>query len=145
FVLGAVPVYNNQWNVGNVPVQRAVRSWYDNLLSGQRKRAEAASLWDMPLEEFTRFVREDLIPNVERNANFFGYNNRSAQLDILTGFSQARSPDETNVWAAVDLAGVVPIAGATRLARAGMQLPATLLNVGGRRQWGNLMAKAATE
>src|SRR5690606_13180937 len=27
----------------------------------------------------------------------------------------------------------------------GMQLPATLLNVGGRRQWGNLMAKAATE
>ena len=127
-----IPLDTSTGNVGNVDIAEGMDHWYDNLLSGQRVRREAETLWDMPLAEFSRYVREELIPNITDNSrNLLGYESATQRLNILSQLGE-RTPEawEINAWDAVDAIGLVPF---TSLARGFRAVPFMVRN-GARRE-----------
>lgn len=145
FVLSAVPLYSAS-RTGNVPVQETVKRWYDSLFAGQRYRAEADALWDMPMEDFAEFVSGDFVNNLHENATLLGYTNNTEKLELLSGLVE-RTPEawETNAWAGLDnswVLGFVPWKTAFRL---GGAIPSGMVRAGARKEAAELTARAALD
>src|SRR6478609_1116720 len=148
FVLSMVPLKGSMGMTGNVDVDREFKNWFSNATSqvfaGTRRRTEAASLWNMAPEDFAVYVREQLLPNIQKNTDLLGYTSRSAQLDILTNLKETTDPVQTNLYNLLDNAGILA-APVTRGAKIATSLPALALRMGGRRTSGAAMAQAAAE
>jgi hypothetical protein len=131
FIMSAIPLYAPS-RTGNVDVAESVKNWYDSFFSGERYRNEADSLWDMNPADLAEFVNGDFLDNIHENANFFGYTNRTEELELIAGLVE-RTPSafETNAWAAVDIAGFVPW---TKAARLGGGLTSMMIRTGARTQ-----------
>ena len=146
FLLYALPLKFSMALTGNVNVEAEFQNWFKNLTSqvfpGERRRREAATLWNMPIEDFGDYVREQLIPAVHDNATLLGYTNRSQQLDILSGLQHTPRPVETDMWAAMDNVGLLAGVG-VKAGKASVSVPSMLLRMGGRKQAGAAMAQAA--
>lgn len=144
FLLGFLPLNSSLSNTGNVDIADGLKNWYDGLLSGQRVRREADALWDMPIEEFSRFVNEDFIRNIDENATLFGYRNDTEALNLLTQLG-AETPDAwvTNAFNVVDNIGL--LAPVVKPARGAMGIAGSMVRNGARREAAELTAKAALD
>lgn len=147
FVLSALPLNSSMGQVGNVELEKGMRSWLDgitdNIWSGGRRRVEAANLWQMPIEQFTDYVRKDLLPNIHGNATLFGYTDKSEELNLLTGLLKSPEILENNVYNSLDnfgMIGFAEVAGATKFAT---NLPRMLSGLGARREASGALAQAA--
>lgn len=148
FTLGIIPLKASMGMTGNIELKgNEFDNWFSNLTSqvfaGDRKRAEAASIWDLDPESFSLALK-DALPRIADNAGLLGYTSRSAQLDILTNLKETERPLFTNAFNFVDNVGVVAGVGKAAL-RGGVSVPAMLLRAGGRKQAQATMAHAAAE
>lgn len=143
FVLGLLVPDAAMSNTGNVPVREGLERWFDAIWSGQRLEREADSLWDMPIEEFSRFVNEDFIRNLHENSTLLGYTNNNEKLNLITQLA-VQTPDTavTNTFNSLDVAGLLPVGGLTRIGRS---IPGLLVRNGARREAAELAAKAALD
>ena len=138
FVMTAIPFNYSAGSVGNVDFPELVKSWGDNLLSGRRKRAEAAGLFNMSAPDMAKYVREELIPNVKKNSTLFGYHSRSEELSILSEIADTPSTFETNAWNTIDNFGGISAARLGKIA----SIPRIMVKNGARKQAGEAVARA---
>lgn len=147
FVLENIPLNASMGFTGNVDTKG-----YDGLISnlmsqvfaGDRRRAEAASLWNIPADQFGDYVRDKLLPAIDRNSSvlFDKYQSNTERLNILTGLQNTPRPLETNTYNALDNVGFIG-GVATKAGRAAVSIPNMLLRMGGRQQAGAAMAQVA--
>lgn len=124
-----IPFDTSTGNVGNVDVAEGLTNWYDNLFSGERVRRESETLWSMPLEQFSQYVREELIPNIEANAtNIVGHRSNSQMLNILSQLDRAPEAWQTNAFDTLDIVGVIPFARFASFARGFRAIPFMVRN-----------------
>lgn len=108
FVLAAVPFNASAGFVGNVDVEGIQKQWYDNLFAGERRQNERSGLWNLPAAEFSKYVREQLIPQVRENSTLFGYTDQTERLSIMAGLASTPDAIETNTYNAIDNLGAIP-------------------------------------
>lgn len=117
-------------DIGVVDYDTVTKHWYDSLFSGQRKQAESSSLWNMPIGEFGGFVKDHLIPNLQKSSTFLGYHNNSEELSTLTNLTHPGSVTEANVNDLVNNIGLV--AGLKGPLKAVVSVPSLLVRQGAR-------------
>lgn len=147
FLLSMVPFQKSLSQSGLVDVDAAQKGMFDWMFAGDRRRVEAAALWNMSPEEFARTVREQVLPAVDEKSRwFFGaYQDDSEQLELLEGFVHTPRPLYNNVWNALDnfgLIGPAELAAGGKLVRS---IPNALLGMGARRQASAMAARAARD
>lgn len=147
FLLENIPLNASMGFTGNVTTEGydgMVSNLMSQVFSGGRRRAEAASLWNMPAEDFGDYVREQLLPAVDRNSSFFldKYQSNTERLNILSGLSNTPRAGETNTWNAIDNVGLLA-GGSFKVGKAAVSVPNMLMRMGGRKQAGAAMAQAA--
>lgn len=138
FVVSSVPFANSASQIDNVDTKDVVKNWGDVIFAGRRVNNEANNLWMMDVNQFSKYVREHLVQNVQDNANFFGYHNRTAELNVLSGMNKTPSALEVNAWNALDNFGWVPF---TKFGKAGGSLVSTLVKNGARKQASEALAE----
>lgn len=138
-LVGSLLLNSSLSNRNNVEAPGVKRDLTDALLSGRRKRDEAAALWSMPVEEFTDYVQGDLLNNVRENSTFLGWRNKGEESRLLAGILDTPSVLETNFWDATNLAFMAPI-GALGKATS---VPGLMVRNGARKQAAQLYAEAA--
>lgn len=144
FFLGWVPLNASLSAGGNVDIDDGMKNWYDGILSGQRIRREAETLWDMPLKEFSQFVNEDFIKNLAQNTTLLGYKNNNEELALLTQLGSRTSEAwVTNSFNFIDNVGL--LAPVAKPVRGAMGLAGTMVRNGARREAAELTAKAALD
>ena len=84
FLLDWIPLNRSLGRGGNVDIQKGLTHWYDAIQSGERVRNEASTLWNMPVEQFSDYVTNDLIPNIKANSTLLGIHSNSEQRDLLS-------------------------------------------------------------
>lgn len=143
FLLGFIPLNASLSAGGNVEIEKGLKNWYDGVLSGQRLRREADSLWDMPISEFSKFVNEDFIKNLNNNSTLLGYKNNTEYLNLLTQLGDRTSEAwVTNSFNAVDNFGFIPF---TKIGKSALGMTGALVRNGARREASELTAKAALD
>lgn len=101
--------FNNSMDRNNiVDIDDGMKGWFDWLLSGKRYRAEAATLWDKNPADFAKAIREQVIPRVKDHSNFFGYQNQTQLLNLLSGMADTPSTHNINIGDSMVLAGLLP-------------------------------------
>jgi len=142
FALSVIPLYSPS-RTGNVDVADSVKNWYDSFFSGERYRNESDALWDMSVEDLSKFVNDDFLRGLHENATTLGYTNNTEQLELMAGLvDRTPSAFETNAWAAADIGGFVPW---TKAARLGGGLTSTMLRSGARREAAEMTVNAARQ
>lgn len=146
FVLSAAPLYSPS-RTGNVDVDEAVTNWYDSWFAGERFRRESESLWDMPMEDFSKFIQGDFLKNLRENTTLLGYTNNSETVDLLRGLVEATpSATETNAWSLVDLSGIPGVGSVAKgVGKGAMTLTGAMLRNGGRSVAAETTAKTALD
>ena len=149
FLLENIPLNASMGYTGNVDTpgyDGMISNLMSQVFSGDRRRAEAASLWNIPAEDFGDYVRDNLLPAVDRNSSilFDKYQSNTERLNILTGLTNTPRPLETNTYNAIDNVGLIG-AVALKGGKAAVSLPNMLLRMGGRKQAGAAMAQAAAD
>lgn len=129
-------------DIGNVDLDSAATHWYDSLLSGNRKQAEGSNLWNMPVEQFSDYVKDHLIPNIQSNSTFLGYHNNSEAVDTLTQLARPDAKSSQNLMDTINNVGLV--AGFKPLGIA-TSIPSLLVRNGARSQASKLVANAMRE
>lgn len=145
FALENILLNTSMGFTGNVPTseyKNVLANAFSQVQAGNRRRSEAASLWNIPAEDFGDFVREHLLPNIDSNSTLLGYTSNTERLNILSGLMDTPRPLETNTWNLIDNFGLVLLGG--KAAKAAVSVPATLLRMGGRKQAAAAMAAAAS-
>lgn len=140
----AVIPLNAASHTGNVDVAGVTKRWYDSLLAGERFQSEADSLWDLPLAEFSKYINEDFMRNLNENTTLFGYHNNTEELELLTGLGK-RTPSvlETNAWNTLDIAGFVPWTKVAGAGRAVLGFGGHMVANGARREAAEMFAAEA--
>lgn len=141
FFMGTHVPYLNTPDTGNIPVDDALKHWYDGLLGGWRQESETNSLWQLNPADFAKTLREVVLPAVQSNATFLGYHSNSSELNILTKMQRTPSVLEQNIWDSVDNVGFVPFA---RIGKMGSWVSLLIKN-GARKEAGTLVAQAAKD
>lgn len=145
FVAGMLPIplVASGHETGNVDVPGLIKHWYDGILAGDRLQREASSLWQMPTADFAKYVRDELIPNVDKHSTFLGYKNQSEKLNLLTSLgSHTPAAWETNLQNSVDNFGLLPF---TKLGKAAVSIPSLLIRNGARAEAAGLVSRAAEQ
>ncbi len=123
-----------------VDIDKSMTHWYDWLFSGQRQRNEAAALWQMRPDDFSRSLRDTVIPRIKDHSSFFGYTSQSEFLDLLSGMENTPSPVETNFKDALNVAGVaatlIPLSKINKI-------PSVLMYSGARKEAANVLAQTS--
>ena len=144
FLLGFLPLNASLSNTGNVDVADGLKNWYDGILSGERLRNEADSLWDMDIKEFSKFVNEDFIKNIDENATLFGYRNDTEALNLLTQLGDRTDAAWiTNTFNALDNIGLA--APLIKPVRGAMGMAGTMVKNGARREAVQATTKTALD
>jgi hypothetical protein len=145
FLLGAIPFQNSMSQSGLVDTE--ARNWFerlgDQVMAGERRRMEAASLWAMPIEQFRDAIKNDVLPAIEGNSTFLGFTDRSEYLNLLTGLQNTPRAIDNNLWNVVDNAGWVGVGEITGAARVATSLPRMLVGMGARKEATAAFARAA--
>lgn len=115
FAMRMIPANYPVSHGGNVRLPDVMRRWYDGLLSGQRIQSEVASLYALPLPEFSRYVRDELLPNIRDNATLMGFYDKTEALELMRNFQDTPGVLETNIGDLFDNFGFV---GPTEIGRA---------------------------
>lgn len=149
FAMQMIPGNYSMGQVGNVDLAQGTRNWFqslgDNIWSGERQSMERSLLQSMPIEQFTDYVRTELLPNIHENATLFGYTNKSEELNLLTSLQTSPEIFDNNLMNSLDnfgLLGVSEIAGAAKIAT---NLPRMLVGLGARREASGALAAAAAK
>lgn len=132
---------NNTSKSGLVDIPSEQKGLLDWLFPGDRQRAEAAALHNKTPEEFAKYVREQLIPAVDGKSSLFFdmWQDQSEGAELIEGLLHTPRPLETNAWATLDMAGVLPLGYMTKIGRT---IPSALTAAGARRQVATMTANA---
>ncbi len=141
FVVGSIPFNNSMSSAGIYDSSEVVKSWGDWILSGRRKRAEAASLWNAPAADFSQIIRDQILPNVRENSTLAGYHNRGEELALLSDLVDTPEALETNLWNGLDNFGFLPLAKA---GKAGSSVTGAMVRNGARKEAADAVARALT-
>lgn len=143
FVAGAIPRIPGvtDTNVWSFDGDNVVKSWYDGLFSGNRQANEIGSLQSLPVDQFEKVMREQIVPTIVKNSSFMGFTNHSDVLDMLTRLQQTPSPMSQNLMDGLDNLGWIPYSKIGKLA----SLPGYMIGLGARKEASELLAKAATD
>jgi hypothetical protein len=141
FALSMIPLRNSLSMQGNVNNPDVAKHWYDWLAGGQRIQSEADSLWAMPVDQFSDYVKNHLIPTLDQRSTLLGYKDKSQHLDLLTQLGAHTNPVlMNNAQNLVDNLGLLPF---TKLGKVAVSLPMLLVKNGARKELGSLVAAAA--
>ena len=144
FVLSWLPLNASLSNTGNVDIADGLKNWYDGILSGERLRNEADALWDMDIKEFSKFVNEDFIKNIDENATLFGYRNDTEALNLLTQLGDRTDAAwVTNAFNTFDNIGL--LAPLLKPVRGAMGMAGTMARNGARAEGVQLTTKTALD
>lgn len=138
FVARMIPANYPVSRGGNVQLPDVMRRWYDGLFSGERMQSEVASLYSLPVNEFSRYVEEELIPNIRENSTLMGFYDRTEALELMRNFQTTPGVLETNIGDALDNFGWI---GPTEIARA-VRIPSMLGRFGARKAATSAVAEA---
>lgn len=138
FIASMVPFNASLSNAENIDVKDGMKRWYDFIASGERLRNESDTLWNTDPATFARLVREQLIPGVKENSTFFGYHNKTEELNLLTSMEDTPQAWETNTFELIDNLGVVPL---TKIGKA-VTIPSMLVRNGARKEMTAAVANA---
>lgn len=147
FLLSAIPFQKSLSETGLVDIDKEDKGFWDWMLAGDRRRTEAAALWNMSPEDFSKTLRERVLPAVDEKSRwFFGaYQDDSEQLDLLEGFMHTPRPLYNNIWNAIDNFGLVGPAELATAGKLGRSIPNALLGMGARRHAAGMAARAARD
>lgn len=125
-------------------VDGALHHWEDSLLSGRTVASEGARLFDsnaLPLSSFLDYVTKTLLPTVQARATFLGFDNRTTELNILSGLTHRQDPLTTNIGDAARVSNLLMLGEL----KAVTSIPGLLIRNGARNEAMGTLAKAATE
>lgn len=141
FILSLTGIYNPLGTVGNVDVDKGLKDWTDYLWTGRRRNTEGQTLWAMPVEDFSQYVKDTLIPKIKQSSTILGFEDKRKELSILSGLNRPRGVVEQNAWDTLDNFGWV---GPAQFSKA-VSVPSLLLKNGARREATNLLAQAVLD
>lgn len=136
-LLGILPLNSSISQIGNVEVGKAEKDMFDWFMSGRRRTAERASLWNLPPDQFAQAVRDQVLPNVMEHSTLLGYTSQSERSELLR--SMMSSPDVflNNTFNLVDNVGLLPF---TKIAKGATSIPALLVRQGARKEASQILA-----
>lgn len=129
-------------DIGNVDTTSVTKNWYDSLFAGERKQAEAGSLWNMPISEFGPYVKDKLIPSIKNSSSIFGFDNKSLDVATLSQFQRPGSVVNANLGDLVNNIGLVTMVG--KPLKAIVSLPSLMVRQGARDAAVGLISNALT-
>jgi ADP-ribosyltransferase-like protein len=139
FLLSLTGIYNS---VGDdVNVKGGLGEWYDWMFSGRRKQIQSNSLWNMPVEDFSDFVQNKLIPDIQKNANFLGFQDKHKELSTLAKLQKPSSVLGQNLEDGLNNLGWI---GPAELSKT-VSIPGLLVRNGARKEATQLLMQAAIE
>lgn len=141
FVLSALPLYSSTARIGNVEVDESLKGFGDWFWNGKRTGNESATLWSMPVENFSKFVQEELIPKVAERSMFLGFQDKSKELETLSRLNRPKGVITENAWATLDNLGWV---GPAELGK-GASITSMLVKNGARKEAKEVIAQAAMD
>ena len=141
FVLGAAPAYKSSAEFGYVDLDNSLKGFGDWFWSGRRMTNESAGLWSMPIDEFSDFVSDKLIPQIKERSRLGWFQDKRKELDILTQLNRPEGILEHNAWATLDNLGFI---GPAELVKA-VKLPSILVRNGARKEAAGLLAQAVKD
>ena len=141
FLLSWLPLNYSFSRADLVDMDKAMKNWYDGILPGESLERASATMFDVPLENFTGFVRDELIPRVREKSTLFGYFDQNEYLNLMSEVRRVPNANMTNFWATVDNIGLIPTAAITK----GISIPSTLVRLGARKEAAETIAQAAFE
>jgi len=141
FVLSVVPLYTPTGQVGNVPIEKGLESWYDFLLTGKRIQVEGNTLYNMPVEDYSDYVKNTLIPTIKSKSTLMGFEDKGKELSILSLLAKPRSVLKQNIFSVLDNFGWIGLSEF----KAASSLPSMLVRNGARKEAGDVLAKAVVE
>lgn len=141
FLLSLTGVYNPLGTVGNVDVDKNLKDWTDYLWTGRRRNTEGQTLWAMPVEDFSEYVKDHLIPKIKQSSTFLGFQDKRKELSTLASLNRPRGVVEQNAWDTLDNFGWI---GPAEFSKA-VSVPSLLIKNGARREATNLLAQAVLD
>lgn len=110
FIAGAVaPIINTSQDVGNVDLPGlAKKSWLQSLFNGSRTADESSALYSLSPDDFSKYVREQLIPNIKNSATIAGFTDQSKVLNTLTELQTPSRWYEKDFQNGLDNLGMIP-------------------------------------
>ena len=141
WVLSMIPFKGSLARGGVVPVDGALKNWYDGIWSGQRVQRETDSLWNLPLDQFSDMVNNHVVPSIKDRSSVFGYNNHSAELSTLSYLSGHPTAWQINAGDTLDNLGWLPVTKGAKL----LTIPSLLIRSGAREEARQLVAGAFTD
>jgi hypothetical protein len=118
-------------------------TFLDKLWAPGVNRKSVGALWNMPMEEFTKFVNSDLAARLVNEARTFGYDSVSTQARLANTFIDGYSDNDyllDGVEAGFTVAFAPGLVTASRIAKGGTL--ALVASMGGRSQAEKLAFKA---
>jgi hypothetical protein len=141
-VLSTVPFNTSSGATGNIDIPKSEQGMFDWVFSGKRKRQEASALWNIPTADLAEYIDKQLIPNMKDNSSWFGWENKSMQVDLLKGMVEPTPTEfETNAFNALDN---VPLIGSVSY-KSIKGLGSLALRMGGRTVKDNLISKVVLD
>lgn len=141
FVLSVVPLYGSTAHSGNVDIENSLKHWYDGVFSGRRLQSESNTLWNMPVADFSDYVKDHLIPTIKQKSDFLGFHDNNKALSTLQQIARPSGILTTNSNDALGNLGWIGPAELTKM----VSLPSMLIRNGARKESQNLVANAAAE
>jgi len=120
--------------VGLVDLPKGQKHWADWLFSHDRQTRESQALWNLPIEDFTRVLDEQVLPNIREKSTLFHIADPTEAASLLSELNKVPSAIEQGAWSTMDIAGVIPVGEI-------MSIPKMFVVAGARREAGALTAK----
>lgn len=141
FLLSLTGVYNPLGTVGNVDVDKGLKDWTDFVWTGRRRNTEGQTLWAMPVEDFSDYVKDHLIPKIKSSSTFLGFEDKRKEMSTLASLNRPRGVITQNTWDTLDNFGWL---GPAEFSKA-VSIPSLLVKNGARREATNLLAQAVLD
>jgi hypothetical protein len=139
FVLSALPFYQSSGQVGNVDIEKGLKGWADWMFSGKRVQMESNTLWNMPVEDFSDFVQNELIPKIRDKSTLLGFEDNHKELSTLSKLQRPSGVLSQNAWDGLANLGWI---GPAELSKA-VSIPGLLVRNGARKEAAGLLAQTA--
>lgn len=141
FILDMVPLYSSTGAVGNVDIEGGLKGWADWMFSGKRVQMESNTLWNMPLEHFSDYVQNELIPKIKDKSTLLGFEDKSKELGTLHKLAR---PSGVLTQNSVDGLTNLGWIGPAEFSKA-LSVPGMLIRNGAKKEATNLLAQAAID